>query len=79
MAKIAYIDYKKLREFYTIAEVCELLDMAKPDLKKKCAQYNIEPRRNEIGEFGLVKYDVRKLHNAIYHEDENAWEDDPWA
>ena len=55
--------------------------MAKADLKKKCAQYDIEPRRNEIGEFGLVKYDVRKLHNAIYHEGEEkiAWKDDPWA
>lgn len=80
-AKVEYIDYKKLKEFYTIPEVCELLSMAKADLKKKCAQYDIEPRRNEIGEFGLVKYDVRKLHNAIYHEGEEkiAWKDDPWA
>ena len=76
MAKVEYIDYKKLKEFYTIPEVCELLSMAKADLKKKCAQYDIEPRRNEIGE-----YDVRKLHNAIYHEGEEkiAWKDDPWA
>ena len=80
MAKVEYIDYKKLKEFYTIPEVCELLSMAKADLKKKCAQYDIEPRRNEIGEFGLVKYDARKLHSAIYHEGEkDAWKDDPCA
>ena len=28
MAKVDYIDYKKLKEFYTIPEVCELLSMA---------------------------------------------------
>lgn len=81
MANIPYINYKELKEFYTISEVCKLFDMSKSDLKKKCAQYDIEPRRNEIGEYGFVKYDVRKLHNAIYHEDTgpHAREEDPWA
>ena len=51
--------------------------MDKAALKRKCEQYNISPRRNEIGEYGLVKYDVRKLHSAIYHEDEV--DDDSWA
>ena len=67
MASIPYINYKELKEFYTVSEVCKLFD--------------IQPRRNEIGEHGFVKYDVRKLHNAIYHESAGqwAWEDDPWA
>lgn len=81
MAKVPYIDYKNLKEFYTIPEVCKLFDMSKAELKKKCTQYSIDPRRNEIGDYGLVKYDVRKLHNSIYHEAENdrQREDDPWA
>ncbi len=55
--------------------------MEKSELKRKCEKYDIQPRRNEIGEHGFVKYDVRKLHNAIYHEaaGQRAWEDDPWA
>ena len=77
MSKIPYINYKEPEEFYTIPQLCQLFCMDKSTLKKKCEQYNISPRRNEIGEYGLVKYDVRKLHSAIYHEDEV--DDDPWA
>lgn len=80
MSKIPYVQYNDLKEFYTIPELCKLFNMDKPQLKKKCAQYGIEPRRNEIGDYGFVKYDVRKLHNTIYHEDsnQNSPEDDPW-
>ena len=42
-----------------------------------------QPRRNEIGVYGFVKYDICRLHNLLYHEGRNqtanAWEDDPWA
>lgn len=81
MPNVSYIDYRDLEEFYTIQEVCDLFDMRKEELKKKCAQYDIAPRRNEIGDYGLVKYDVRKLHNYLYHEAENdrSRADDPWA
>lgn len=81
MANVPYISYKDLEEFYTISELCKLFDMDKQTLKKKCEQYDIKPRRNEIGEYGFVKYDVRKLHNTLYHEDRNRneWSDDPWA
>ena len=84
MPNIPYIDYKELDEFYTIPKLCRLLDMSKPELKEKCKQYGIEPRRNEIGDYGLVKYDVRKLHNTLYHESRSTEknsqkEDDPWA
>ena len=49
--------------------------MDKPLLKKKCEQYGIDPRQNEIREYGFVKYDVRKLHNAIYHVSVNSTSD----
>lgn len=80
MASIPYIIYKELKEFYTISEICKLFEMEKPELRRKCEKYDIQPRRNEIGEHGFIKYDVRKLHNAIYHETagQRAWEDDPW-
>ena len=81
MPKIPYIQYKDLKEFYTIPELYKLFNMDKQLLKKKCAQYGIDPRRNEIGDYGFVKYDVRKLHNMIYHEERNQGspEDDPWS
>lgn len=84
MANVPYINYKDLDEFYTIPQIAKLFDLSKQDLKQKCKQYGIEPRRNEIGDFGFVKYDVRKLNNAIYYEDretgkESRKEDDPWA
>ena len=66
-----------MKEFYTISEVCELFEMQKDALRKYCDMYNVEPRRNEIGEYGFVTYDVRKLHNAIYKATKG--EDDPWA
>ena len=52
--------------------------------RKKCEQYGIQPRRNEIGDYGFVKYDVRKLHNLLYYENRERTshatkEDDPWA
>lgn len=75
-----YIDYKTLKEFYTISETCELLEMSKADLKIQCEKHNISPVRNEIGEAGLTKYDVRRLHNMIYFEErEHQKEWDPWA
>ena len=80
MATVPYIRYSELDEFYTIKEVCKLFQMEKSTLKQKCKEYGIEPRRNEIGDYGFVKYDVRKLHNFLYYEGkEHAKEDDPWA
>ena len=59
------------------------IDISKAILEtivSKCKEYGIEPRRNEIGDYGFVKYDVRKLHNLLYYEGkEHAKEDDPWA
>ena len=84
MLDITYINYKELDEFYTINETCQLLHLDKSTLRKKCEQYGIQPRRNEIGDYGFVKYDVRKLHNLLYYENRErtgytAKEDDPWA
>ena len=78
---VPYINYKELKEFYTMDEMIKLIGLDKATLKEKCSQYRIKPRLNEIGEWGFVKYDVRKLHNALYHEDRpngKKVEDDPW-
>ena len=86
MSKIPFINYNELDEFSTIPQVASLFGISKKELKEKCEQHRVKPRRNEIGEWGFVKYDVRKLHNILYHESrENRYddsyqkEDDPWA
>ena len=83
---VPYIDYKELKEFYTVDELAQLIGLDKATLKEKCSQYRIKPRRNEIGDWGFVKYDVRKLHNALYYESRGnkndgsyQREDSPWA
>ena len=75
-----FIDYRTLKEFYTISEICELFEMPKDTLRTQCETYGINPVRNEIGEAVLAKYDVRKLHNVLYYKDrekEKEW--NPWA
>ena len=69
-----------MKEFYTVDEITELFGITKKELRAKREQYGITPIRNEIGEAGLSKYDVRRLHNKLYYEDRNrekVW--DPWA
>ena len=84
--KIPYINYKELDEFYTVQQLASLFGMTKKELKEACEKYDIEPRKNDISEYGFVRYDVRRLHNFLYYEsrggkkDDNYHkEDDPWA
>lgn len=86
MEQIPYINYKELDEFYTVGQLAGLLGITKQELKASCEQYGIKPRRNEIGDYGFVRFDVRKLHNALYHESRGGKkegshqrEDDPWV
>jgi len=74
---VSYVNYNELKEFYTLSEVCDLLDLRKQELKELCEELCIKPRKNEIGECGFVKYDVRKLHNHLYYAGDK--DDDPWA
>ena len=84
MNSIPYVNYKELAEFYTVQQLAELFNMSKQELKAKCERYGIFPRQNEVGEYGFVRYDVRKLHNQLYCEGRdkskgNSKVDDPWA
>ena len=68
MSNINYINYNDLDDFYTISQICTLFNMDRNVLKERCNQFNVMPRRNDIGEIGLVRYDVRRLHHAIYYD-----------
>lgn len=51
---IQYISYADLNEFYSIKEVCRLLEMDKENLRKSCEKYGVRPSRNEMGDWGLT-------------------------
>ena len=53
MNMIRYIAYAELGEFYTLQEVCHMLEMSKDELRKNCEKYNVRPSQNEIGDWGL--------------------------
>lgn len=75
--------YNSLDEFHTLKSVCSLFKIDKEKLKEKCGQYGISPQKNEVGDWGLTRFDVRKLHNFLYYEDKkdvgNRKGNDPWA
>ena len=77
MKKIPYIDYKVISKFCTISEVRGLFELDKRELQELCETYGVQPRRNEIGEYGFVKYDIRKFHNLAYHSSREDRRDDP--
>lgn len=85
---VPYLDYPNMKEFYTIAEVGRLFKMEKKDLKLYSERFEIFPVRDQFGNYGFPKKELRKLHNKIYREqraqasDEalyNSNEEDPWA
>ena len=45
---IQYISYADLNEFYSIKEVCRLLEMDKESLRKSCEKYGVKPSRNAV-------------------------------
>ena len=41
MTKVPYIEYRKMKGFYTIEEVCDLFQMDKNQLRQKSEFYSI--------------------------------------
>ena len=79
---IRYIAYAELGDFYSIQEVCHMLEMSKDELRKSCEKYGAKPSRNETGDWGLTCHDLRRLHNFLYKEKKSMAtrkDDDPWA
>ena len=82
-----YIEYKSMKEFYTIAEVCRLFEMEKGELQRCAKKYEANPVEDQFGNWGFLKRDVRKMHNILYKEQkgytsdafENRKGNDPWA
>ena len=63
-----YIDYKNMKDFYTIDEACRLFEMGKDDLQQYSEKYGINPVEDQFGNWGFPRKQLCKLHNAIYKE-----------
>lgn len=82
-----YLDYRGMKEYYTIDKVCRLFEISKQELKHYADKYSIQPQEDQYGNWGFRKVLVRKLHNYIYKEQKNsklssapqAQRKDPWA
>ncbi len=84
-----FINYKEMKEFYTVDELCRLFEMDRSELKHYSEKYQIPPQEVQYGNCGFRKILVRKLHNFIYKEQKNAGKNqaafpfgrrsDPWA
>ena len=59
-----YIDYKAMKDFYIIAEVCELFEVNMQKLRQYSEQYDVQPQQDQMGRWGFSKVHVRKLHNT---------------
>lgn len=87
MIFMKYLDYRGMKEYYTIDEVCRLFEISKQELKHYADKYSIQPQEDQYGNWGFRKVLVRKLHNYIYKEQKNsklssapqAQRKDPWA
>lgn len=63
-------------ETCTIRKVCRLFEIDERELRALCETYGVQP---EIGEYGFISYDVRKLHNLAYHSSREDRREYPWA
>lgn len=81
-----YIDYKAMKDFYVITEVCELFEVNMQKLRQYSEQYDVQPQQDQMGRWGFSKVHVRKLHNAIYKAERGCCKNEimgrekgPWA
>ena len=61
-----YLDYRGMKEYYTIDEVCRLFEISRQELRHYAGKYSIQPQEDQYGNWGFRKVLVRKLHNFIY-------------
>ena len=87
MIFMKYLDYRGIKEFYTIDEVCRQFEISKQELRPYAEKYGNQPQAAQYGNWSFRKVLVRKLHNFIYKEQYNqprtSWQPnsrkDPWA
>ena len=67
-----YIDYKAMKDFYIIAEVCELFEVNMQKLRQYSEQYDVQPQQDQMGRWGFSKVHVRKLQKRDNRQGKGA-------
>ena len=44
-----YLDYRGMKEYYTIDEVCRLFEISRQELHHYAEKYGIQPQENQYG------------------------------
>lgn len=81
--KLGYVSYTDMKDFCTIAEVCEMFNMTVAELKFQSEKYKINPIKDDALGWGFPRYLLCSLHNLIYKAQVNKMaalqgDDDPW-
>lgn len=63
-----YIDYKNMKDFYTIDEVCRLFELEKEELQCYSMKFQVHPIEDQFGNWGFPRKPLCKLHHQIYNE-----------
>ena len=66
MPKAYYIDYKTMKDFYTLKDAADLLFTTRPAIKRLCYRYGIALQTNAENKIGLARTDMRALHYIVY-------------
>lgn len=56
-----YLDYRGMKEYYTIDEVCRLFEISRQELKHYADKYGIQPQEDQYGNWGFRKVLVRMI------------------
>ena len=68
-SKIIFIKYDELdKEFYTIKEVQDMLNLDKSFLESACEEFNVHPKQNRYGEWGFSIAALTYLHYKMFYE-----------
>lgn len=51
-----YLDYRGMKEYYTIDEVCRLFEISKQELKHYADKYSIQPQEDQYGNCGSARF-----------------------
>ena len=82
-----YIDYRNMKEFYTIAEVCHLFEMDKKELRYYSEKYGISPQEDLYGNHGFQKVwfanctttSTKSRRTTNFSSAPQTQRKDPWA
>ena len=70
-----YLDYRGMKEYYTIAEVCRLFEISKQELKHYADKYSVQPQEDQYGNWGFRKEQYNQPRTLPQSDSRK----DPWA